>query len=432
MPSSATTSGHTLEVLSNGARLITAPMRERSSASIALLFRVGSRYETSEQAGLSHFIEHMVFKGSARYPTSKEVAEAIEGVGGDLNAATDKEMTLYYAKVTGEKLALAIDVLADIVQTPRLEAQEFEREREVIIEELRMYLDSPADHVHTVFEEVLWPGHPLGVDVAGTETSLRGLGVADMRAFMDQTYRAPALVITAAGNLDHDQLVDLLEPRLEGWSAQPAPGYLASSAPPATPGVRLLSKPTEQAHIVLGTRCVSYFHPDRYVLDIANGILGEGMSSRLFLELRERRGLAYDVHSWVGKLSDSGSAGVYVGTEPRKAEEAVRAVVAELRRLCTEPVGAAELTKAREYYKGRLLLYLESTSSMASWLGGQLLLTDEIVEPAEILGIVDAISAEDVLRVARETWAEQALQLAAIGPFEDPERLRQLLSLDAA
>ncbi|HEV3231694.1 MAG TPA: pitrilysin family protein [Candidatus Dormibacteraeota bacterium] len=428
MPSSTkSSSGHTLEVLDNGARLVTAPMRERNSASLALLYRVGSRYERPEQAGISHFVEHMLFKGSAGYPTSKEVAEAIEGVGGDLNAATDKEMTLYYAKVPGEKLELAVDVLCDIVQTPKLEAEEFDKEREVIIEELRMYLDSPADHVHTVFEEVLWPGHPLGVDIAGTEESLRGIDVSAMRGYLESHYRAPALVVTVAGNVDHRRFTELLAPRLSGWPVGEPAGFAASTPAPAEPNVKLLAKDTEQAHIVLGTRCVSYFHPDRYILDIANGILGEGMSSRLFLEVRERRGLCYDVHSWAGKLADSGSAGVYVGTEPKKAEEAVRAVVEELRKLCDEPVGEAELTKAKEYYKGRLLLYLESTSSMASWLGSQLLLTGEIVEPAEILTVVDAITAEDVRRVARETYAEQALQLAAIGPFKSEDGLRALL-----
>ncbi|MHB8507775.1 MAG: M16 family metallopeptidase [Candidatus Dormibacteria bacterium] len=422
-----TASGHSLEVLEHGARLITTPMGERNSASLALLFRVGSRYEAPQLAGMSHFLEHMVFKGSARYPTAKAVAEAIEGVGGELNAATDKELTMFYAKVPGDKLPLALDVLVDILQTPRLDDEEFQREREVIIEELRMYVDSPGDHVHTVFEELLWEGHPLGTDIAGTETSLAGLSPASMRGFLERYYRAPSLVVSVAGNVAHGAVAELLAPRLAAWAGAGSDEYPASSPPPAAPGLRLLKKDTEQAHIVMGTRCISYDHPDRFILDLVNTVLGEGMSSRLFLEVREKRGLCYDIHSWASKLADTGSAGVYVGCEPKRALEAVKAVREELQKICDEPVGEAELTKAREYYKGRLLLHLEGTSSMATWLAGQELLTGSIMEVSEIVDEVDRITAADITRVARATYSEQALQMAAIGPFKAEEPLLELL-----
>src|ERR1700682_237784 len=295
-------SGHSLEVLDHGVRLITAPLGQRNSASVALMFKIGSRYEPEHIAGVSHFVEHMVFKGSRRYPTSKDVAEAIEGVGGELNAATDKETTVYWARVPGDRLSNAIDVLTDIIQNPVLDPAEVEKERDVILEELRMYLDSPADHVHTLFEEELWPHHPLGIDIAGTEESVRAITAEDMRRHLGDHYLGSDLVVAVAGNVDHEATVEMLRPGLGGW-ADGAPSQYVGAVPlPSGAAGRLLTKPTEQAHLVLGTRCISYHHPDRFALDLANCVLGEGMSCRLFLEIRERLGLCYDNQSWAGRV----------------------------------------------------------------------------------------------------------------------------------
>lgn len=418
-----TATGHRLEVLDHGVRLITAPLGQRNSVSVALMFNVGSRYEPERIAGVSHFVEHMVFKGSRRYPTAKDVAEAIEGVGGELNAATDKETTLYWARVPGQRLANAIDVLTDIIQEPILDPLEMEKERDVIIEELKMYMDSPADHVHTIFEEELWPGHPLGIDIAGTEETVRAISADDLRWHLNEHYLGTDLVIGVAGNVDHEATVEMLRPTLDRWKEGSPPDFVAATPLPAGASVRLLTKPTEQAHIVFGTRCVSYHHPDRFALDLMNCVLGEGMSCRLFLEIRERLGLCYDIHSWTGRLADTGSAGVYVGTEPGRALAAVEATMAELHKICEEPVGADELGKAREYLKGRLLLRLEGTGSLATWLGGQELLTAKILEPAEIIARFDAITPDDIMRVASDTYARQPLRMAAIAPIEDDSEL---------
>lgn len=423
-------SGHTLEVLEHGVRLITAPLGQRNSASVALMFKIGSRYEPERIAGVSHFVEHMVFKGSRRYPTSKDVAEAIEGVGGELNAATDKETTVYWARVPGDRLSNAIDVLTDIIQNPVLDPAEVEKERDVILEELRMYLDSPADHVHTLFEEELWPHHPLGVDIAGTEESVRAITAEDMRRHLDIHYLGTDLVIAVAGNVDHEATVEMLRPGLEGWGDGTAREYVGATPLPSGTAVRLLTKPTEQAHVVLGTRCISYHHPDRFALDLANCVLGEGMSCRLFLEIRERLGLCYDIHSWAGRLADTGSAGIYLGTEPGRAQAAVEATMAELHRICEQPVGADELTKAREYLKGRLLLRLEGTGSLATWLGGQELLTGQILQPAEIIDQLDAITPDDIMRVAADTYARQPLRMAVIAPMEDEAPLARAITWD--
>ena len=420
--------GHRLEVLDHGVRLITAPLGQRNSVSVALMFKVGSRYEPERIAGLSHFVEHMVFKGSRRYPTAKDVAEAIEGVGGELNAATDKETTLYWARVPGDKLANAIDVLTDIIQEPILDPAEVEKERDVILEELRMYMDSPADHVHTIFEEELWPNHPLGIDIAGTEETVRAISADDLGWHLSEHYLGTDLVIGIAGNVDHDATVEMLRPTLDRWRDGAPPEFVPATPLPAGPSVRLLTKPTEQAHIVFGTRCVDYFHPDRFALDMMNCVLGEGMSCRLFLEIRERLGLCYDIHSWTGRLADTGSAGVYVGTEPKRALAAVEATMAEIHRICEEPVGADELGKAREYLKGRLLLRLEGTGSLATWLGGQELLTGRILQPAEIVSRFDAITPDDIMRVASDTYARQPLRMAAIAPIEDDTPLLRAIT----
>jgi predicted Zn-dependent peptidase len=394
--------------------------------SIALMFKVGSRYETSDVAGVSHFVEHMLFKGSERFPTAMAVAEAIEGIGGDLNAATDKELTMYWARVAGDQLGRAIEVLTDIVQRPNLESSEAEKEREVILEELRMYLDSPADHVHTLFEEILWPDHPLGVDVAGTPDSVAAIGVEQMRRHLDRHYLASDLVVAVAGNVDHKQVRRQLEPALADLRSGEAPSY-----PPASPlgagTVRLLTRPTEQAHLVLGTRCVSYMDPDRYAVDLMTTILGSGMSSRLFQEIRERLGLCYDIHGFSGRLADSGTAGAYIGTEPAKVEAALRALMVELHRICEQPVGDDELSRAREYIKGRLLLRLEGTGALATYLGEQHILTGRILEPGELIDRIDAVSIDDIRRVAHQTFAEQPLLLAAIGPMEDKRALADLI-----
>jgi predicted Zn-dependent peptidase len=431
MPSRTNTaSAYTLEALDHGVRLITAPLGQRNSASVALMFKIGSRYEPERIAGVSHFVEHMVFKGSRRYPSAKAVAEAIEGVGGELNAATDKETTVYWARVPGDKLANAIEVLTDIVQDPILDPEEVEKERDVILEELRMYLDSPGDHVHTLFEEELWPNHPLGIDIAGTEESVRAIGVDDIRDHLRRTYLASDLVVAVAGNVEHAAAVEMLQPTLAAWPEGRLPDFVPAA--PLAPGstVRLVTKPTEQAHVVFGTRCVDYNHPDRFALDLMNCVLGEGMSCRLFLEIRENLGLCYDIHSWTGRLADTGSAGVYLGTEPRRAQDAVEATMAELHRICEQPVEMDELTKAREYLKGRLLLRLEGTGSLATWLGGQELLTGRIIEPEEIIARLDAITPEDLMRVASDTYARQPLRMAAIAPIEDSVGLERAINWD--
>jgi len=414
--------------LPSGARIITAPMRERASVAIAVMFAVGSRYEDAERAGLAHFIEHMVFKGSRRYPTAKDISEAIEGVGGVLNAATDKEATLFWAKVPAGKFALAADVLCDMVFRAGLDAAELAKERLVVIEELRMYMDNPQDYVHTLFDEVMWPDHPLGRDTAGTEQTVRSFERDDCLRHLAEHYRGDNVVISVAGAIEHDEALAVLEPIVSAWGTGSGGKPPAAPSPGESPLLKLVNKRTEQANVVLGTHGVSYMDEDRFAVDMLNAVLGEGMSSRLFLNLREDQGLAYDVHSFTIKHQDAGALAVYLGCEPRRAVKAVQAAIGELTSMATTPVGDEELAKAREYSKGRLLLQLEGTSSLCNYLGQQELLTGEILLPDEVVRRIDAVTPDDILRVARRLLTG-GLRAAVIGPFRQPERFEAQLAL---
>jgi predicted Zn-dependent peptidase len=396
--------------------MVVEQMPERQSASVVLMFAGGSRLEDERLAGVSHFIEHLYFKGTTRRPSSKEIADAIEGVGGFINASTDKELTAYWARVPSEHIDLGLDVLFDIVGHSRLDAADVERERTVILEELRMYQDQPQDHVQNLFEELIWPGHPLGRDIAGTEQSVARIDRDDILEYADAHYRLPNLVVGAAGALDPASIVAEVTRNLSLRSDPDGATDANSPSPLEAPRVLLRRRDTEQAHICLGARAFSYLDPDRYAFDILNTVLGEGMSSRLFLNIRERLGLAYDVHSFTQKHRDTGYLGVYIGVDPKKAVEAVNAAMSELRSLGDHDVSEDELARAKEFTKGRLRLELETTNGVAFWLTYQESLLGEIKTIDEELAQVDAVTANDVRRVA-EAILREPTQMSVIGPF---------------
>lgn len=404
------------------------PLPGRASVAVSLLVGVGSRYEDESEAGISHFVEHMVFKGGRRFPTARAVSEAIEGVGGVLNAATDREATVFWTRVPATALPLALSVLSDMVFHPAIDPEEVTKERQVVIEELRMYEDNPQEYAQIVFDEVMWPEHPLGRDVAGSEATVRGFTAEQCREHMARHVRPDSLVVSVAGAVDPEEVEQLVSAELEEWAAQsrPARPDAAPAAPPSGPRLRVARRSVEQATVLVGGRSGSYLDPDRFASDMLNVVLGEGMSSRLFLELRERRGAVYDVHSFVSRLRDSGVMAVSLGCEPRRAAAAVRAALAELRRLSDELVGLEELHKAREYAKGRLQLSLESTSTLCEYAGQQLLLTGEILEPEEIVQRLEDVSANDIRQAARRL-VDAGMRAAVVGPFSSPARFESAL-----
>ena len=404
-------------------------MRERASVSVAFMFGTGSRLETEGDCGLAHFIEHMVFKGADRHPTARSISEAVEGVGGVLNASTDREATIFWAKVPAARVGVAIDVLGDMLFSPRLLESDVERERQVVIEELRMYEDSPQDHVQTLFDAVMWPDHPLGWDVAGTEATVRSFSAADCRRHLGTHYRPDNLVVSVAGAIDVADVSGQVSAALQRWHREqdtPVPTALPAT-PPGGPPLSLLDKRTGQANIVLGARAPSYRDERRFTADILNVVLGEGMSSRLFLELREEQGLAYDVHSFLSRVSDSGALAISLGCEPQRAVVAVRAAITELRRLATEPVPHAELERAKEYALGRLAVQLEGTSALCNHLGQQELLAGEILLASDIDDRLRAVDAAGLRELAADILAS-GLRAAVIGPFRSEQRFLDALT----
>jgi predicted Zn-dependent peptidase len=418
---------HQLLPLRGGARLVTAAMPARRSVAVAFMFAVGSRHEQPATAGLSHFVEHMVFKGGGDHPTARSISEAIESVGGSINASTDKEETVFYAKVPAEHLGLACEVLSDMLFRPRLDPDEVTKERQVVIEELRMCLDNPQEHVGTLFDEVMYPEQPLGWDVAGTEETVTSFQAADCRRHLGEHYRASRLVVSVAGAVEDGAAAAVVEPLVAALERDGAGPDAAPASRDPHGVLRVVSRRVEQANVMLGAHACSYRDPRRFVLDILNVVLGEGMSSRLFQELREERALVYDVHSFTSKLADTGCLGIYLGCEPRRAVGAVELAVEQLLRLASEPVPEEELARAKRYATGRLLLQLESTGAMCQYLGQQELLTGEILAAEEVVAAIERVTAAEV-RAMAEAVCAAGLRAAVIGPFAKPERFERALA----
>ena len=414
-------------VLDNGLRVVSSTLPHTRSVSISIFIGAGSRYERDDEAGVSHFLEHMLFKGTRRRPTAREISEEIEGIGGVMNAGTDKELTVYWAKVGDHRFVATLDILTDSLLNSLMDPDELEKERAVILEELAMTEDSPADIVNILIDEIVWPHQPLGRDTGGTPDSVKAITRDDVNRYMGHLYVPQNTVVAVAGNVTHAEVLERVREYLGGWQPREFGTWYPAQIPDDTPRLRLRSKKTEQAHFCLATPGLSAAHPDRYVLDVLNAVLGEGMSSRLFLEIREKRSLCYDVHSYVNHYQDTGSTVVNAGVDPSKLDEALRATIDELLKM-VDRVPEKELVKAKEFIKGRLQLRMEDTRAVASWLGGQELLRREILTVDEVLDIVDAVSAESLQRVARELWRTEAFRLAVVGPFRSESRFQKLLA----
>jgi len=418
---------HQQTTLDNGLRVITTPMPQTRSVSICIFIGVGSRYETEPQAGVSHFIEHLCFRGTPKRTTAREISEAIEGVGGIINAGTDKELTVFWCKVAQPHLPLALDVLADILRNSRFDPPDIERERQVITEEINMSKDSPSQLVNMLIDELLWPRHPLGRDIAGSKESVAAITREMIVEYLGHQYLPANTVVSVAGAGEHGEMVSTVEQVLGEWSGPKTRPTYSPYKEQRFPRLRIEEKDTEQAHLCMALSGLPLLHPKRFSLDLLNVILGEGMSSRLFTEIRDRMGLAYSIHSYTEHFADTGSIAVYAGVEPKNLQVAVKAIIEQLSRL-KEPVPQAELTKARELSKGRLLLRMEDSRSVAGWMGGQEILTQSILSVDQVIAIVDAITAEEIKELACELLVSSQLRLAVVGPVAD-EPLEEILVL---
>jgi predicted Zn-dependent peptidase len=414
--------------LDNGLRLVTATMPHTRSVCLSIFIGTGSRHEPDTEAGISHFIEHLLFKGTEKRPTAREISAAIEQVGGIINGGTDKELTVYWAKVPQQHFATALDILTDILLHPRLEPEAIEKERRVIIEEINMTRDIPSQQVNLLIDELLWPDHPLGRDIAGSRESVTAISRDELGDYLKRQYGPDNAVVAIAGNIKHQDMISAASRALGGWvSQQPHLGYLAYQPGP-TQRLRIEKREAEQAHLCLAVPGLPLLHPQRFTLDLLNVILGEGMSSRLFTEIRERLGLAYSIYSYVEHFSDSGSLNVYAGVEPKNLETATGAIREQLQQL-KEPVPEEELYRAKEFSKGRLQLRMEDSRNVSGWLGGQEILTGRILTPDQIISIIDAITTEELTELARELIDDSKLHLAVVGPVTEDEPLTKLLSI---
>ena len=393
--------------LPNGLRLLTTKMPGMRSASIAFFFAVRSRYEQDQMAGVSHFIEHMVFKGSRHYPTARLISEAIEGVGGVFNASTGKELTTYTARVPAEYLPEVLTVMADMIRYPLFDHLEIEKERNVIIEELSATQDDPQEWVNLLVDEAMWPGQPLGRDDAGSIESVLQLRYQHMLDYLETYYRPNAFILSVAGNIETQEVVQLTERLFGDWQPRPFPQWVACLPARDVPRVRMIKKDTEQTNICVATLGSSYTSLDYYTFLIINALLGDGMSSRLFQSIREEQSLAYDIGSYLNCYHETGSFVVSAGIDPSHTKETINAIITELTQLCNIPVPDDELERVKAYVRGGILLGLEGTQQVAAWLGSQECLHGCVRNVDEVIAYVNSVTVQDIQRVANICFAPE-------------------------
>ena len=413
--------------LSNGLRVLTAPLDHAQSVACYVMLAAGSRYEHEANRGIAHFAEHMFFKGTERRPTAKDIAMEVDSIGGEFNAFTSKEYTGYYIRCAAEQRDQAFDVLVDMLRHSKFDPEELEREKGVIIEEMNMYFDTPRDYVGSIYEELMFGSNPLGWETLGTKQTIQN---ASRETFVDYVghWYTPARMVVGCSGAVGDDLLPMLEGLLGDMSGNgaggPAPATVERSPDPR---VRVHRKDSDQANVALGVPTYPLDHPDRYALQLLGTVLGSGMSSRLFLEVRERRGLAYYVYAFNNSFTDAGTLFAQAGVDLKRATEAVEVIAGEFRKLADEVVPSNELEKARALAKGRFVLQTESPNGLILFGLRREVLEGAAAEPTEILAGLDAVTAEDVQRVAQDVIANEGLRCAVIGPFDDPEAFEALL-----
>lgn len=423
---------HQLTTLPNGLRLITIPMPQVESATVMVGIGAGSRYETKRLNGLFHFLEHMAFKGTKKRPSTLDISTEVDSIGGLFNAFTSKEATAYFIKAAAKHTPLVFDILSDMLTSSLFKPEEIEREKGVIIEELNLYEDTPTRKVWEVFERLLYGDTPMGRGIGGQKENIRQMKREDFIKYINRLYYPVNVVVGVAGKLNQKQVRQLADEYF-GLLKKPA---LSLSKGPQTPQIpqkrprprtKLVYKKTEQAHFCLGVPSYWYSHPDRFALALLATVLGGGMSSRLFIEVRERRGLAYYVQASPEFFTDSGYLLTGAGVRLKKIEEAIKVVLEQCWQLTAKKVPSKELKKAKEFLKGGLVLALEDSQQVVSRCIGQALLEKKIQTPEETMKLISKVTSEDIQRVAKDIFRSERLNLALIGPYRNQERFERLL-----
>lgn len=417
----------TVETLDNGLRVTTEEMAHMRSASVTIWIGAGARYEDARVNGVSHFIEHMLFKGTPKRDSNLKISAAIEGVGGTINGFTNKETTCFLVKVPSESFGLGLDVLADMVLHSLFDPEAMERERGVVIEEIKMVRDRPDSWVHILLEEMIWPDQPLGRSVAGTEDVIRAITREQVMDYFESLYQPANMVVSVAGKVSAKEVREAVAGSLGARAGGKRGSLVPAKSALEGPLTKIERRDTKQANLALGLPAYERLHPRRYALEILNVILGWGMSSRLFQEVRVKRSLAYSVGSQYSAYLDTGIVRVYAGVDPSRGATAVSVILEQLARMRDEKVGDEELRKAKDFYKGALALRLEDTLNLALRNGEHMVLTGKIVPVEEVLSKVEAVTARDIAEVASDLFKKEKLRLAAVGPFEKEDEMAAAL-----
>jgi predicted Zn-dependent peptidase len=421
---------YSLSKLSNGLNILTVPMQGLESATVTVWVKTGSRYEEAETNGISHFLEHMVFKGSKKRPTAKAISEVVDSIGGEFNAGTSKDWTNFYIKTRVGNLETAMDVLSDMVLNPILDAAEIEREKGTIIQEIAMYEDTPMMHIGDIFEELIYDGCPLGWEIAGNAKTVKAIKKSDFVRYRDLHYHPEQMIVSVVGGIKGDEAKSLIEKyfdTLKSFKGEVFKGQEFVNKQ-KVPQFKLQNKTAEQAHLILGFTSEGRNYEGRFAQSLLSTILGGGMSSRMFIEVRERRGLAYAIRTGMDRYQEVGYLSTYAGVNVGKADEAVKVMLDQYYGIKSDlKIKDFELTKAKEYLKGHLALALEDTKDVSSFFADQAMFAKEVLTPEDVYKKVDKVSIEDVLTEAKKLFVPERLNLAIIGPFKDKEKFVQLL-----
>lgn len=406
---------------SNGLTVSSIALPGMESVSLGIWVKVGGRYETPKKAGISHFLEHLLFKGTENR-THTDLKEAIEGIGGTFNAFTGEEYTCYFVKVLGKHLSVGIDILSDMVLRASLQKEEIEKERLVILEEIKMEEDIPAHFVNELLSHLLWPNHPLGTELAGTPKTIRSIRREDLVTFRDSHYHTRNIFVVACGAVRHDHLVREVKNYFLNAPRKRTSVFVKAKPHPPRVAVHFAFKETAQTHLAMGLPALRRGHRDHPTLSILNVVLGANMSSRLFQEVRENRGLAYEIGSHLRRFSDTGALIINAGVDSKKAPESIEVILGELEKLKREKVGREEFRRSKEYYTGQLLFALEDTTDHMIWVGESLVTLNRLVTPKEVLGRIAKTTPAEVMRLAKQVFRKKFLKLALIGSQRKADR----------
>lgn len=413
--------------LDNGLRVVTQTLENTKAVTVLILVGAGSRYETKEINGISHFLEHMFFKGAEKYKNTKEVSEAIDGVGGEFNAFTGKEYAGYYVKVAADEAEMAVDVLADMLLNSKFDPAEIDKERGVIMEEYNMYQDTPMYQIGWNFERLLYGNQPLGWDQVGTKELIMGVTQEQFVDYMEKLYVPKNTVVSIAGNISHEQAMALVNKYFDMPEREKAFEFEALKGIERDKRVYLQEKKTEQAHVAVGFPAYSESHKDHWALKLLSVMLGGNMSSRMFLGVREAKGIAYYIHTNTDDYTDTGIISTTAGVDLKRVDEAIEGIIEQYRIMRDDGVDEAELAKAKSYFKGKMILKLEDSEEFSHLLAKFELLHGEVKSPEDIMAELDKVTVEDIARVAKDVLKEDEMRLAAIGPYSDEARFEAML-----